>query len=59
MVPTTRVVSIVKWCISWGNTAASCTHPLRDSIVSHGPRWVWISLHRLLILPWKVSVIPN
>ena len=58
MVPPTRVVSIVKWCISWGNTAEGCTHPWRVSIVPHGPRWVWISLQGLLILPWKVFVIP-
>ena len=59
MVPPTRVVSTAKWCISWGNTAKRCTHPWRVSIVPHGPSWVWISLHRLLILPWKVSVIPH
>ena len=59
MVPLTRVVSIVIWCISWGDTAEGCTHPWRVSIVPHEPRWVWISLQGLLILPWKVSVIPH
>ena len=59
MVPPTRVVSTVIWCISWGGTAEGCTHPWRVSIVPHGPRWVWISLHGLLILSWKVSVIPH
>ena len=57
MVPPTRVVSIVKWCINWGNTAKGCTHPL-VSIVPHGPRWVWISPQGSLILPWKVSIVP-
>ena len=59
MVPLTRVVSIVKWCISWGNIAERCTHPWMASIVPHEPRWVWMSLLGLLILPWKVSVIPH
>ena len=45
-------------CISWGNTVEGCTHPL-VSIVPHGPIWVWISLHRSLILPWNVPVIPH
>ena len=39
-----------------GNTVEGCTQPL-VSIVPHGPIWVWISLHKVLILPWKVSVI--
>ena len=59
MVPPTRVVSTSKWCISWGNTAERCTHPLRVSIVPHGPIWVWISLHGLLMLLLKVFVIPH
>ena len=44
-------------CISWGNTVGGCTHPL-VSIFSHRPR-VWISLYRLLPLPWKVPIIPH
>ena len=59
MVPPTRVVSTVIWFISWGDTVEGCTHPWRVSIVPHGPRWVWISLHRLLILPWKVFCNPS
>ena len=59
MVPLTGVVSTVIWCISWGDTAEGCTHPWRVSIVPHRPRWIWISLHGLLILPWDVSVIPH
>ena len=59
MVPSTRVVSTAKWCISWGNTAERCTHPWRVSIVPHVPIWYWISLNGLLVLPWKVSVIPH
>ena len=38
MAPPTRVVSTVIWCISWGDTAEGCTHPLKVSIVSDGPR---------------------
>ena len=41
-----------------GDTTEGCTHPL-ISIVPHGPIWVWISPQGLLILPWKVSVIPH
>ena len=54
----TRVVCTAIRCISWGNTAEGCTHP-RVSIVPHGPIWVWISSQGLLILPWKVSIIPH
>ena len=35
-----------------------CTLPL-VSIVTHGSRWVWISLYRLLPLPWKVPIVPH
>ena len=45
-------------CISWGNIVEGCTRPLAP-IVPHGPIWVWISLHGLLILPWDVSIIPH
>ena len=45
-------------CISWGNTVGGCTRPL-VSIFPHRPTWVWISLYRLLPLPWKVPVIPH
>ena len=41
-----------------GNTVGGCTHPL-FSIVTHGSRWVWISLYRLLPLPWKVPIVPH
>ena len=35
-----------------------CTHPL-VSIVPYRHILVWISLHGLLTLPWKVPVIPH
>ena len=41
-----------------GDTAEGCIHPL-VSIVPHRPISVWISLHRSLIMPWNVSIVPH
>ena len=42
----------------WRHHVGGCTHPL-ESIVTHGSRWVLISLYRLLPLPWKVPIVPH
>ena len=58
MVTLTRVVSIIKWCISWGSTAWGCTHPL-VFIVLHGPICIRIPPQGLQIMPRKAPIIPH